>query len=58
MTPTHYWRVKTRLPARFGQLCAVLVRGRMNSILIRFESDGLMVVTSRWNVRRLRRDDG
>mgnify|MGYP001415141829 CR=1 FL=1 len=49
---THYWRVKTRLPERFGCACIVLVRGRMNSILVEFE-DGYRVVTSRWNVRRL-----
>ena len=48
---THYWRVHTRLPERFGQVCRVLVHGRMNSILIMFE-DGMRVVTSRWNVRR------
>ena len=53
MTPTHYWRLRTRLPERFDQGCIVLVRGRMNSILIAFESDGYQVVTSRWNVRRI-----
>ena len=53
MTTTHYWRVRTRLPARFGLACIVVVRGRMNSVLIQFASDGYKVVTSRWNVRRL-----
>ena len=50
--PTHYWRIRRRLPDRFGQGCVVLVRGRLNSCLVAFE-DGYLVVTSRWNVRRL-----
>lgn len=45
-----YWR--SRLPDRKGQPCEVLARGRMNSILVRFD-DGYMVVTSRYAVRRL-----
>jgi hypothetical protein len=48
---THKWRVRTRLPDRFGQRCRVLVRGRMNSVLVEFE-DGYRVVTSRYYVRR------
>jgi hypothetical protein len=52
MIATHYWRVRRRLPERFGQPCRVLARGRMNTILVEFE-DGLRVTTSRWNVRRL-----
>jgi hypothetical protein len=50
---THYWRVRTRLAERFGHCCRVLVRGRMNSILVEFE-DGYRVVTSRNFVRKLR----
>jgi hypothetical protein len=49
---THFWRVRTHLPERFGQPCRVLVRGRMNSILVEF-ADGCTVVTSRFFVRRL-----
>jgi hypothetical protein len=49
----YYWRVRTRLPERFGQRCVVLVRGAMNSCLVRFE-DGYEVVTSRNYVRRVR----
>ena len=49
---THYWRVRTRLPERFGQPCRVLARGRLNTVLIVF-ADGLRVTTSRWNIRRL-----
>jgi len=49
---THYWRVRTRLPERFGQQCRVLARGRRNSILVEF-SDGTRFVTSRNYVRRL-----
>jgi len=50
---THYWRVKTRLPERKGERCRVLVRGRMNSVLVEF-ADGYRVVTSRNYVRRQR----
>ncbi len=46
-----YWRVRTRLPARFGQPCRVLLRGRMNTVLVEFD-DGYRVTTSRWYVRR------
>jgi len=54
MTMTHYWRVRTRLPERFGEPCRVLVRGgTMNSIMVEF-GDGDKRVTSRWSVRRLR----
>lgn len=53
MTTTYpyRWRVRTRLPERFGQLCRVLCRGAMNSCAVEFE-DGYQVVTSRWYVRR------
>ena len=49
---THYWRIRKWLPERFGQPCAVIARGRMNSILVRF-ADGKEVVTSRYFVRRI-----
>lgn len=42
----YIWRVKTRLPERYGNLCKVLARGRMNSCLVEFQ-DGFRVVTSR-----------
>lgn len=45
------WRVRTRLPERFGQRCRVLVRGKMNSCLVEFK-DGFRVVTSRNYVRK------
>lgn len=47
MTEKKYrWRVRARLPERFGQLCAILVKSRrMNSVLVEFE-DGYRVVTS------------
>lgn len=49
----YIWRVKTRLPERFGQRCRVLVRAkRMNSALVEFE-DGYRVVTSRNYLRRV-----
>ena len=48
----YVWRVRTRLPERYGQPCAVLVRSRrMNSALVQF-ADGYRVVTSRNYVRR------
>jgi hypothetical protein len=47
----HVWWWRARLPGRKGQKCRVLVRGRMNSILVEFE-DGYRVVTSRYAVRK------
>lgn len=49
---THYWRLRCRLPERHGQSCRVLVRGRMNSIMIEF-ADGVRYVVSRYGVRLL-----
>ena len=46
---TWYWRV--RLPERKNQRCAVLARGKLNSILVQFE-DGFLVITSRYAVRK------
>ncbi len=47
------WRVRTRLPERFGRMCRVLVRSkRMNSALVEFE-DGFKVVTSRNYLRKV-----
>lgn len=53
MNRSYLWRVRTRLPERFGQRCSVLVRGTMNSCLVEFE-DGLCVITSRNYLRRAR----
>ena len=50
---SHYWRVRTKLPERFGQRCRVLARGKMNSCLVEFE-DGWLVVTSRNFVRKIK----
>jgi hypothetical protein len=52
MHPTHFWRIKTRLPERKGQPCRVLARGKLNSCLVEF-ADGKRVVTSRWSVRKI-----
>ncbi len=49
--PRYYWRVRTRLAERFGQPCRVLMRGRMNTVVVEFD-DGVRVATSRWYVRR------
>lgn len=43
---------KLEEPSTWKKTCRVLVRGRMNSILIEF-ADGLKVVTSRLAARRL-----
>lgn len=52
MTYPYIWRVRTRLPDRFGQRCAVLARSRrMNSAHVRF-ADGYEVITSRNYIRR------
>ena len=52
---THKWFWKKRLPERKNQLCRILVRGKMNSVLVEFD-DGYKVVTSWFAVRR--RNDG
>ena len=52
MSPTHVWRIKTRLPQRKGQGCRVLARGKLNTCLVEF-TDGTRVVTSRWAVRKI-----
>ena len=49
----YYWRVRTRLPERYGRPCRVLCRGRLNSCLVEFK-DGAKFVTSRSYVRRLK----
>jgi hypothetical protein len=47
----YYWRVRTRLPDRFGQPCRVLARGGRNSALVEFK-DGYKVITSRNYLRK------
>ena len=47
----YYWRIRKRLPDRYGQPCRMLVRGKMNSCLLEFE-DGFRVVTSRNFIRK------
>ena len=42
----YVWRVRTRLPERFGQRCRVLARGAMNTAQVQF-TDGFEVYTSR-----------
>lgn len=49
---THRWWWKAKLGDRHGQPCAVLARGKMNSILVAF-ADGHRVLTSRHAVRKL-----
>lgn len=50
---THFWRVRKRLPDRFGQSCRVLAHGSLNSILVEFE-DGSKFITCRYYVRRIK----
>jgi len=49
----YFWRVRTRYPERFGEKCAVLVRGKQNNCLVQFE-DGFKTVTSRNFVRKIK----
>lgn len=52
-TMTHTWRVRARLPERFGQRCKILAVGRRNNIAVEFE-DGYKVITCRYYVRRIK----
>jgi hypothetical protein len=47
----YVWRVRTRLPERFGQRCRVLARFTMNSAAVEF-ADGFKVITSRNYLRK------
>ena len=46
----YIWFWKKKLPERKGQICRVLARGKMNSIMVKF-IDGYKVITSRYAVR-------
>lgn len=48
----YWWRVRTRLPDRYGHPVKVLARGKMNTALVEFE-DGFRAYTSRNYVRKL-----
>lgn len=50
----HVWFWRTNLPERKGQACRVLARGKMNSICVEFEADGVRHIVSRYAVRRAR----
>lgn len=47
-----YWRIRTRLPERFGQRLRVIARGKMNSAEVEFE-DGVRHIVSRNAFRRV-----
>jgi hypothetical protein len=49
--PLYYWRVRTKLPERYGQPCRVVVWGKLGSVLVEF-GDGHRVVTSRHFIRK------
>ena len=51
--PPNRWRWRKRMPERHGELFTVLARGKLNSCMIRFESDGWIVITSRNALRRV-----
>jgi hypothetical protein len=48
------WYWLTKLPERKNTACKIIARGKMNSILVEFASDGYRVITSRWAVRGLK----
>ncbi len=49
---TWFWKPNAMRPIdRKGQLCRVLARGAMNSVLVEF-TDGFKVITSRFAIRR------
>jgi hypothetical protein len=48
------WFWKPRLPGeknRKGMACALLIRGKRNSVMVQLE-DGERVITSAWAIRR------
>lgn len=47
----YVWRVRTRIPERFGQRCRVIARGALNNAQVEFP-DGYWVITSRNYLRR------
>ena len=47
----YIWRVRTRLPDRFGTRCRVIARGAMNTAHVQF-ADGFEVFTSRNYLRK------
>ena len=47
-----YWRIRVRLPERYGQRCRVIARGTMNSAMIEFE-DGVRHIVSRNAFRKV-----
>jgi hypothetical protein len=51
-THTYVWKNNEKRATLYGRRCRVVVRGRMNSILIEFE-DGQREVVSRYALRRL-----
>jgi len=49
----YIWFWKAKLPHRKGQLCKIICRGSMNSVMVEFK-DGQRVITSRWAVRKVK----
>lgn len=52
----YIWRVRTRLPERFGQRCKVTARGSLNSCCVVF-MDGFSVITSRNYIRKWKQEE-
>lgn len=48
----YVWFWKRKLGSRKGHKCRIVTVGKMNNVLVEFESDGYKVVTSRWAVRK------
>lgn len=53
-SPLYRWHWRARLPDRHGETFRVLARGKLNSCLIQFCSDGWKCVTSRNALRRVK----
>jgi hypothetical protein len=51
----HVWFWRSRLPDRKGERCRVLATGALNSAMVEFE-DGLVVITSRYAVRKVKQE--
>lgn len=50
----YYWRVRTKLPERFGQACRILASDASGNVLIEFD-DGFKVVTSTKTIRPIKK---
>ncbi len=49
---THYWRIRTKLPERYGQHCRIVSCRKGDAVEVEF-ADGFRVIASKYAVRRL-----